>query len=328
MAERIALVVDDSRSARFALRKHLEGHAFRVDTADSARAAYAWLQDQRPDLIFLDHVMPEEDGFSALRHLKADPQTATIPVVICSSNEGSAFVAEARSQGAAEVLQKPPSPEQLQRILQQIEAAPPPSPPPVAEPITVEAAAAAPAAAPAPAPIPAAPIPVPNLPAMPVADSVDIDALRNSVETLRGDLGTLQDEGAQVTQALEARAGAIEARLAAIEQRLGSDLANARKHLEKELETLRRHSDKAIDTLRQQHEREIAALREQHTTALLALEQRHIEHNEAQRRQLDTELRVVHEQFREELQTAAQAARQQAVEDMRARLLRALGDGS
>jgi CheY-like chemotaxis protein len=314
MAERIALVVDDSRSARFALRKHLEGHAFRVDTADSARAAYAWLQDQRPDLIFLDHVMPEEDGFSALRHLKADPQTATIPVVICSSNEGSAFVAEARSQGAAEVLQKPPSPEQLQRILQQIEAAPPPSPPPVAEPITVEAAAAAPAAAPAPAPIPAAPIPVPNLPAMPVADSVDIDALRNSVETLRGDLGTLQDEGAQVTQALEARAGAIEARLAAIEQRLGSDLANARKHLEKELETLRRHSDKA--------------LREQHTTALLALEQRHIEHNEAQRRQLDTELRVVHEQFREELQTAAQAARQQAVEDMRARLLRALGDGS
>jgi CheY-like chemotaxis protein len=322
MAERIALVVDDSRSARFALRKHLEGHAFRVDTADSARAAYAWLQDQRPDLIFLDHVMPEEDGFSALRHLKADPQTAAIPVVICSSNEGSAFEAEARSQGAAEVLQKPPSPEQLQRILQQIEAAPLPSPPTAAEPIAVKAAAAPqPAAAPAP-------IPAPKQPAMPETDSVDIDALRNSVETLRGDLGTLQDEGAQVTQALEARAGAIEARLAAIEQRLGSDLANARKHLEKELETLRRHSDKAIDTLRQQHEREIAALREQHTAALLALEQRHTEHNETQRRQLDTELRVVHEQFREELHTAAQAARQQSVEDMRARLLRALGGDS
>jgi CheY-like chemotaxis protein len=327
MAERIALVVDDSRSARFALRKHLEGHAFRVDTADSARAAYAWLQDQRPDLIFLDHVMPEEDGFSALRHLKADPQTATIPVVICSSNEGSAFVAEARSQGAAEVLQKPPSPEQLQRILQQIEATPPPSPPTAAEPIAVEAAAA-PRPAAAPAPTPAAAVPVPILPAMSVADSVDLDALRNSVETLRGDLGTLQDEGAHVTQALEARAGAIEARLAAIEQRLGSDLANARKHLEKELETLRRHSDKSIDTLRQQHEREIAALREQHTAALLALEQRHTEHNETQRRQLDTELRVVHEQFREELRMTAQAARQQAVEDMRARLTRALGDAS
>lgn len=121
MSQRTALVVDDSRSARFALRKHLEHHAFKVDTAESARAAYHWLESQTPDLIFLDHVMPGEDGFEALRHLKADPRTASIPVVICSSNEGGAFTAEARSQGAADVLQKPPSPEQLKRVLQQIE---------------------------------------------------------------------------------------------------------------------------------------------------------------------------------------------------------------
>lgn len=123
MSQRTALVVDDSRSARFALRKHLEHHAFKVDTAESARAAYHWLESQTPDLIFLDHVMPGEDGFEALRHLKADPRTASIPVVICSSNEGGAFTAEARSQGAADVLQKPPSPEQLKRVLQQIEEA-------------------------------------------------------------------------------------------------------------------------------------------------------------------------------------------------------------
>ena len=110
MSQRTALVVDDSRSARFALRKHLEHHAFKVDTAESARAAYHWLESQTPDLIFLEHVMPGEDGFEALRHLKADPRTASIPVVICSSNEGGAFTAEARSQGAADVLQKPPSP--------------------------------------------------------------------------------------------------------------------------------------------------------------------------------------------------------------------------
>jgi CheY-like chemotaxis protein len=322
MGERIALVVDDSRSARFALRKYLEGHAFRVDTADSARAAYAWLQDQRPDLIFLDHVMPGEDGFTALRHLKADPQTATIPVVICSSNEGSAFAAEARSQGAADVLTKPPSPEELRRVLKQIESAPPPSPPAAAEPITLAAAPPKPAAV-EPA---AAEGPVAAVPLAPASDHVELDALRNSVETLRGDLGSLQDEGAQVTQALEARAGAIEARLAAIEQRLGIDLANARKHLEKELETLRMQSDKAIDSLRQQHEREIAELRQHHDAALQSLEQRHAEQNEAQRRQLDTELRAVHGQFRDELQAAVKDARQQAMEDLRARLLRALGD--
>lgn len=316
MGERVALVVDDSRSARFALRKYLEGHAFIVDTADSARAAYAWLQNQRADLIFLDHVMPGEDGFTALRHLKADPQTATIPVVICSSNEGSAFVAEARSQGAVDVLTKPPSPEQLQRVLRQIESAPL-GLPAATEPNTLHTA---PVPASAESPI-ATSMPVP-----PVADDRRFDALRNSIETLRGDLLTVQDEGMQVTQALEARARAIEARMATIEQRLLIDLANARRHLEKELETLRLQSDKAIDTLRRQHEQEIAALRRQHEAALATLEKRHAGQDDAQRRRIDAELRAIHGQFRDELQAATQTARAQALEDLRTRLLRALGD--
>lgn len=118
---RTALVVDDSKSARFALRRYLEGHAFRVDTADSAQQAYLALQQQRPDLIFLDHIMPGIDGFEALRQLKQDPETAAIPVIICSSNEGEAFVSEAREQGAVDVLPKPPTPELLQRVLASVE---------------------------------------------------------------------------------------------------------------------------------------------------------------------------------------------------------------
>ncbi|WP_028008599.1 response regulator [Solimonas flava] len=118
---RTALVVDDSKSARFALRRYLEGHAFKVDTADSAQQAYLALQQQRPDLIFLDHIMPGIDGFEALRQLKQDPETAAIPVIICSSNEGEAFVAEAREQGAVDVLPKPPTPELLQRVLASVE---------------------------------------------------------------------------------------------------------------------------------------------------------------------------------------------------------------
>lgn len=117
MSGKTALVVDDSKSARFALRKYLENHAYRVDTAESAEAAYQLLRDRSPDLIFLDHIMPGEDGFEALRHLKADPRTRAIPVVICSGNEGESFVADARSQGAAGVLAKPPTPEQLLQVL-------------------------------------------------------------------------------------------------------------------------------------------------------------------------------------------------------------------
>lgn len=122
MSHRTALVIDDSRSARFALRKSLESHGFATEATDSARAAYEWLATQTPDLIFLDHIMPGEDGLEALRQIKANPKTAAIPVIICSSNDGADFIKEACGNGAVDVLQKPPSPQQLQRVLKHAEA--------------------------------------------------------------------------------------------------------------------------------------------------------------------------------------------------------------
>lgn len=120
MTARTALVVDDSKSARFALRRYLEGHQFRVDAAESAAEAMNLLAQQRPEVIFLDDVMPGVDGFEALRVIKARADLASIPVVICSSNEGPAFNAQARAVGATAVLQKPPNPEQLTRILDRL----------------------------------------------------------------------------------------------------------------------------------------------------------------------------------------------------------------
>src|SRR3546814_9333556 len=55
-----------------------------------------------------------------MRQFKQDPATATIPVGICSSNEGDAFISEARDQGAVDVLPKPPTPEHLHRLLASI----------------------------------------------------------------------------------------------------------------------------------------------------------------------------------------------------------------
>lgn len=118
---RSALVVDDSKSARFALQRYLERYAFSVDTAESAEVAYTYLRSHRPEVIFLDHVMPGVDGFDVLRSIKSDPRTNDIPVVICSSNEGDAFTQEARFKGAADVLPKPPSPQQLARVLGSLE---------------------------------------------------------------------------------------------------------------------------------------------------------------------------------------------------------------
>lgn len=112
-----ALVVDDSKSARFALRKFLEGFNYQVETAENANEAYAALTRGLPDVVFMDHIMPGVDGFEALRTIKADAQMAGVPVVICSSNEGEAFVTEAHARGASGVLQKPPSPEQIAGVL-------------------------------------------------------------------------------------------------------------------------------------------------------------------------------------------------------------------
>lgn len=124
MIGRNALVIDDSKSARFALRRYLEGHRYQVEAVETVDEAMRILDASRPGVIFLDHVMPGVDGFTVLRALRANPATAQIPVVICSSNEGPEFNAQARAAGANCVLQKPPNPEQLYAVLDELEQAP------------------------------------------------------------------------------------------------------------------------------------------------------------------------------------------------------------
>lgn len=300
MSQRTALVVDDSRSARFALRKYLEGQAFRVETADSAHAAYQVLEQLRPDLIFLDHVMPGEDGIEALRHLKSDPATAAIPVVICSSNEGSSFVAAARSQGAADVLQKPPTAEQLRLILDQIE-----STGSADEPVTlVEEEANEPAwrtdadTAPAPESVATGRADTP----MPPPATHD---WRDVFDGLRAELAQLRSDAADLPQVLEARVTAVEARIAAMEQRLAGDLASSRKQHEK-----------ANDALRQQLGAEIEALKRQHGKELDAL-----------RRQFNQDLAALRGQLTDAMDAAVTQARQQALDQLGDALLLALGRG-
>ncbi len=112
-----ALVVDDSKSARFALRKFLEGFNYSVETAESAAEAFKYLANTLPDVIFLDHIMPGVDGFEMLKQIKTDPRMQAVPVVICSSNEGEEYTAAAQARGASSVLQKPPSTEQIAGVL-------------------------------------------------------------------------------------------------------------------------------------------------------------------------------------------------------------------
>ena len=137
MPKQKALLVDDSKSARFYLRNLLQKNKIEVDMAESGEAALKYLKEHRPDIIFMDHLMPGIDGFETTRSIKSNPETSGIPVVMCTSNEGEEYAQQAKDIGASEILPKPPTEDKLLYILQDI---------------SQQAAMAAPAAAAAPAP--------------------------------------------------------------------------------------------------------------------------------------------------------------------------------
>jgi len=119
-----ALIVDDSRSARVILSRMLEQHGLAVDTAESAEQALEYLQQNRPDVIFMDHLMPGMDGFQAVQAIKSDVQTATIPLMMYTSQEGELYVSQARALGAVGVLPKTVRPVDVSRVLYQLNLLP------------------------------------------------------------------------------------------------------------------------------------------------------------------------------------------------------------
>jgi CheY-like chemotaxis protein len=124
MTAKLALVVDDSKSARVVLSRMLEKYGISVDTADSAESALDYMKEGRPDVIFMDHLMPGMDGLQAVQILKADPATAPIPVVMYTSQEGELYVGQAKAMGAVGVLPKTVKPIDVTKILYQLRLLP------------------------------------------------------------------------------------------------------------------------------------------------------------------------------------------------------------
>ena len=115
-----ALIVDDSRTARAVLRRILETHNIDVDTAESAEAALDYLAEYRPDVIFMDHMMPGMDGFEAVSAIKKNPRTATIPIMMYTSKKGDVYVGQARALGAVGVLPKEVEPVEVSKVLESL----------------------------------------------------------------------------------------------------------------------------------------------------------------------------------------------------------------
>ena len=120
MSAKRALVVDDSRSARAFLARILERHEIAVDAAESAEAAIEYLARNKPDVIFMDHMMPGMDGFQAVQSIKNNPRTSSIPILMYTSQEGDLYLGQARALGAEGVLPKQIKQADVTRMLYQL----------------------------------------------------------------------------------------------------------------------------------------------------------------------------------------------------------------
>lgn len=101
------LIVDDSVTERDHLRDMLIKAGHVVITAASGRQGMALAQSEHPDLVFMDIVMEDLDGFHATRSLREDPGTVGIPVVVVSSKNQKADKMWAQLQGAKGYVVKP-----------------------------------------------------------------------------------------------------------------------------------------------------------------------------------------------------------------------------
>ena len=118
MSSKLALVVDDSRMARYVLSKMLSEQGINVDSVESGEEALGYLCDKKPSMIFMDHTMPGMDGFQCLRAIKNDPRTAMIPIIMYTSKEGEVYESQARALGAVDVLPKTLKPLMLTQVLE------------------------------------------------------------------------------------------------------------------------------------------------------------------------------------------------------------------
>jgi CheY-like chemotaxis protein len=103
----LILVVDDNAAGLLLVCSVLELDGFRVDSAGSADEVLDRLRGRSPDLILMDVQLPGQDGLSLTRQLKADPATASIPIVALTAHAMAGDKELALAAGCSGYISKP-----------------------------------------------------------------------------------------------------------------------------------------------------------------------------------------------------------------------------
>lgn len=112
-SEYTVLIVDDVPTNVMLVQAILKKEGYTLLTTDSGAKALRIAQDKHPNLILLDIMMPEMDGYEVLQHLKSNPDTNDIPVIIMSALSDMQSIVKGYQLGATEYVTKPFQREEL-----------------------------------------------------------------------------------------------------------------------------------------------------------------------------------------------------------------------
>ncbi len=114
------LVVDDSPTQLANLVKILEANGHQAITADDGVKGVAMAEKELPDLILMDVVMPELNGFQATRKITKNPKTEHIPVILVTTKDQQTDRVWGERQGARGYVTKPPNEQELLAKINQL----------------------------------------------------------------------------------------------------------------------------------------------------------------------------------------------------------------
>lgn len=113
------LVVDDSTTNVVLLEAILDEKGYQIETALNAKEAYAIIENESPDLILLDLLMPKISGFDFLEEIRKNEKTKNTPVIVVSALTDEENVEKIMKMGAIDFVKKPID---LQYLVERVES--------------------------------------------------------------------------------------------------------------------------------------------------------------------------------------------------------------
>jgi DNA-binding response OmpR family regulator len=117
-SRRSVLIADDHEDTRVMLRTILEMNRFSVLEAADGATAVQLAKKERPDIVLMDFSLPILDGLSALRLIRANKTTSTVPIIFLSGRAEAAPQIAAREAGCSDYLIKPINLDQMLQLIQ------------------------------------------------------------------------------------------------------------------------------------------------------------------------------------------------------------------